>query len=458
MSDRDRRLGAIALAAALAAIALVTAPQVPSDLDAAARRAAELLLAGKTRELGSLAVLLQLPSAWLMRSGSGGGALSGAVAWSLIVGAAGFAALGLALRRWLVEARVDERRARAVVLTALCASPLVVYARVGDGTVWAALGLVLALSGVHAQRAARWTGGTVLLVLASPAHLLVGVFLLARALGEPRLRRPAALGTVSLALALAAWLDRASAGGPLSEGVYGALFSTGKSLIVYAPWLALAALGARAGRHRLDDEQLRLDVALLSLVALATLGWRADWHGDPAWGARPFVVLLPILALPLVWLRGRVARVWWPFGAGLGALLQLPGLLVSVGNYGRIVGEARVATGGAGWFGLVGSDVHFVPQLSPLVGHTWLLWHRLVGSVHLPPAPWKLIYQSPGQPPGQPPGPALGPSPLDGRWAQVGLDWWGMALGEPWRWLAVVGACAVVGVTLWGLQRPSRGE
>lgn len=360
---------------------------------------------------------------------------------SLLIGASGFLLLGVLLDRLLRARRVPPGAALGVTLAALLGSPLLYYARIGDGTTWAAAGLVLALDGLHRERGRAFVLGLGLFVLGRPELLALAVVLVARAAMVPRVRGAVRLGVSLLVLGAAAWLRTPDAGGPLTAGLYGLLLSTGKSLFLYAPWLALAFVGWRA--MPLDEEDLARDLAILAALGLVVIGARSDWHGGQGWGPRLFIVLLPALALPLGWLAAPMRQRWLPLLGGLGALVQLPGLLIPGRGYAQLVGEARVATGGSGWFSQLASDQHFVPQLSPLVGHTWLLAHRLRQTVQLPPAPWKLIYQPLPVAPGAP-----APT-LDGRWATLGLDWWGILAGRGMVVGVLIG-CALVGLAALG--------
>ncbi len=360
---------------------------------------------------------------------------------SLVIGASGFLLLGVLLDRLLRARRVPPKVALGVTLVALVGSPLLYYARIGDGTTWAAAGLVLALDGLHRERGRAFAIGLLLFVLGRPELLALAVVLVARAAMVPRVRGAIPLGVSLLAIGLAAWLRTPDAGGPLTAGLYGLVLSTGKSLFLYAPWLALAVIGWRA--MPLPEEDLARDLAILAGLGLVVIGERSDWHGGQGWGPRLYVVLLPALALPLGWLAARARRLWLPLLGGLGALAQLPGLLIPGRSYAQLVGEARVATGGSGWFSQLASDQHFVPQLSPLVGHTWLLAHRVLHTVRLPPPPWTLIYQP------MPAAPNVPPPTLDGRWATLGLDWWGILAGRGMVVGVLIG-CALIGIAALG--------
>lgn len=375
-----------------------------------------------------LAVLVLLPAALLeARSPAWGLALAHAL--SLAFGLAGLALLGVWLDRLLREARVAPERAAMIALVATLASPLVYYGRTGDGTTWAAAGLVLALSGLLRLSAGRFVVGVALLALGRPELLGVAGLLWLRGFGEVRLRRWLPLASALASLVLAAWWRAPVEAAPWSEGLFGLLFSTGKSLLVYAPWLLCAIVAWR--RMQRADEPLATDVLAIAVVGIVFVARRGDWHGDPGWGPRAAVVLIPVMALPLGWAAPSRAL---PLLVIAAVLITIPGLLIAPSDWLALVGDVRVATGGPGWFGEQASDVHFVPQLSPVLGHAWLLWHRALGTVHLPSGPWALIYQTL---------PSGAPLNFDGRWATIGLSWWAAAQSH-----AVATAGVAVGVAL----------
>jgi hypothetical protein len=100
---------------------------------------------------------------------------------------------------------------------------------------------------------------------------------------------------------------------PLWTGLRGLLFSPGKGLFVYAPWLLLAPIGMaiRLWRAQHGATGLAMLVAYPSLSVLA-YAQKLVWHGG-AWGPRYLVLVVPWLALacaPVIeWaLAGRARR------------------------------------------------------------------------------------------------------------------------------------------------------
>ena len=129
---------------------------------------------------------------------------------------------------------------------------------------------------------------------------------------------------------------------PLWTGLRGLLFSPGKSLFLYAPWLLLALPGAflllrRAGR----------DAVLLTLFPAAVVvlyGMKLGWHGG-SWGPRyllPIVPLLAVAATPAVaWLleRGRGGRLALVALATVSVGVQALGLAKDPERYPAMVRE-----------------------------------------------------------------------------------------------------------------------
>lgn len=109
-------------------------------------------------------------------------------------------------------------------------------------------------------------------------------------------------------------------------GVAGLLLSPGKSVLVYAPPLALAALMGRRFWRR--EPALAGFLALAWGVALTFYGAWWAWHGGWSWGPRFLVPLLPLSCLPLGALpAGRGWRVALIVALALGAAVNALGVL-----------------------------------------------------------------------------------------------------------------------------------
>lgn len=174
---------------------------------------------------------------------------------------------------------------------------------------------------------------------------------------------------------------------PWWAGLHGLLFSSGKGLFFYSPFLALALFGARAflSRHR-GPGRVVLALVIPHLMLYST--WNC-WHGDWSWGPRFLVtihVLAGFLALPLVErLRGRRALA---LVLVLGIAVQLLGVLLEPFTYIEIVKALPIGVGADKLVdtapekpfvidGLLHN--HYLPSFSPLAGHLWLLARLVIG-------------------------------------------------------------------------------
>jgi hypothetical protein len=147
---------------------------------------------------------------------------------------------------------------------------------------------------------------------------------------------------------------------PLYVGLYGLLFSTGKSIFLYTPISLLALPAYRVLWRRRPAETLLASGSVL--VTLLYYGAWWAWYGGWCWGPRFLVPVLPLLVLPLgaLLIERRWSR-WVVLVLALaGLVVQLLGTLVDFNPYiVEITGsdpanEARYL---------------FLPWLSPLVGH-----------------------------------------------------------------------------------------
>lgn len=182
-------------------------------------------------------------------------------------------------------------------------------------------------------------------------------------------------------------------GTPLWSGLYGLLFSTGKSVFLYAPLLLAAPFGV-AQMARSARRELWLLVYVVGFTFYLTATWWA-WHGEWSWGPRLVLPVIPLSLVPLVWVA-RAAR-----GRAAIAALAVVGLGVNVLGVAIHHDDYLVAVGDAGRQGMrlgpgtmVRDDFvvpHFVPEMSPIVGHYWLLRASLSGAAPREDYPWKSL-------------------------------------------------------------------
>ena len=149
---------------------------------------------------------------------------------------------------------------------------------------------------------------------------------------------------------------------PLLAGLYGLLFSPGKSLLLFVPVVILAPWGwvrwFIEGRRR----EALLFVTAFVVWLLFHAGWWT-WHGGWSWGPRFMVPMLPFLILPLgsLWRLGTGARIAIVVLALIGFLIQLGGVLVDFNDYMLWINDE--------------DKILFNPAYLPILGHWRMLWN-----------------------------------------------------------------------------------
>jgi hypothetical protein len=177
---------------------------------------------------------------------------------------------------------------------------------------------------------------------------------------------------------------------PLLVGLYGLLFSSGRSLLLYSPLCLLALVGARDFFKRAPPETALMAGVSLPLLLVYAKWW--SWHGGWEWGTRFYLFLIPVLmwlSIPAWrWLdkisASTALRRVKLFSLGvlftLSVCIQLLGVLIHPLTYWLLLAnevkimEQPVYRKGA-WE--IRDDMllpHFVPEFSPLAGHAWLAW------------------------------------------------------------------------------------
>ena len=150
---------------------------------------------------------------------------------------------------------------------------------------------------------------------------------------------------------------------PLWVGLYGNLFSVGRSIFLYSPPTLLALFTFRMfyRQHR-AEAVLFLAVIVIYLVIYSTF---TGWHGGWSWGPRYLMPIVPLLILPLgYFLTSRWGNATVGLLAVLGIGVQLLGVTIT---YDFVYGD---------WMGmkLVPETAHiFVPELSAIPTHMRLL-------------------------------------------------------------------------------------
>jgi hypothetical protein len=155
---------------------------------------------------------------------------------------------------------------------------------------------------------------------------------------------------------------------PLLVGLYGLLFSAGKSLFLYAPIAVLGCVAVRPFGKSHRREMLLL-LALFSANLIVSSKYYA-WAGEGSWGPRYLAVVLPCLVLPLgALLEGASRRAKQGVLALslVGLLVQFGGISIYYGTYYRVIGEYPYQSAPSD--PLFMYKTHFVPNYSPVWRH-----------------------------------------------------------------------------------------
>lgn len=189
-----------------------------------------------------------------------------------------------------------------------------------------------------------------------------------------------ALGVVLLSIA---WYDWVRYGNPLATGyradetfntpllvgMYGLLFSPGKGLFVYIPFLAALPFSLPIVFKRAKTETILFGIVIAFYVLLFSLWYY--WWGGTNWGPRflvPTIPFLILLTLPAIELALARTRKWFSFVfailCGASFIIELIGITIPSLAY-----RTRMTRLSAN----PDMDAIFVPQFSPLVGYFNLL-------------------------------------------------------------------------------------
>jgi hypothetical protein len=185
---------------------------------------------------------------------------------------------------------------------------------------------------------------------------------------------------------------------PFLVGLYGQLLSSGKSVFLYSPVIALALFTFRPFFKRWAPEAL-VFAGIIAVNILYYSPWWA-WYGGWAWGPRFLVPVIPFFMLmigPALENR-RMAIFTFAVLFPLGIFVNVLGVWVDFNAYMREI-----------YAGDFANEVkyQFLPWLSPLVGHVYYLLagkaiaidsFRLAGRGFSPEfaavAPWGAIFLS----------------------------------------------------------------
>ncbi len=98
---------------------------------------------------------------------------------------------------------------------------------------------------------------------------------------------------------------------PLTTGLHGLLYSSGKGILWYAPPLLFALIGFIPFLRRFPRDGIAvLSAAAINVLFYARLQY---WHGDGSWGPRYLLIVLPWLLLPTLPVLDRLLTPGWGY-------------------------------------------------------------------------------------------------------------------------------------------------
>ncbi len=172
------------------------------------------------------------------------------------------------------------------------------------------------------------------------------------------------------------------------SGLYGFLFSPGKSIFLYAPAVLLSLWGARRLQSDHGDVSTLVWFCVASHLAVYCRWWA--WHGDWSWGPRFLVPLMPLLMIPAAALVATlkesvfIHRFAFITIVVVSFFIQTLGVAVNPYEYIMItrhqVPHGPFFTPGREDLRDDQTGIHFVPDFSPVAGHWWLLKHTITGA------------------------------------------------------------------------------
>lgn len=236
----------------------------------------------------------------------------------------------------------------------------------------------------------------------------------------------------------------------LFVGLWGPLFSLGKSVFLFSPPLLLALFGWRLLlRHR---SQVAWAILVTVAPVLVVYARYIFWAGDWGWGPRYWLFAVPMLLLPMAELfearpTGRRLKV-----AATGVLLA--GITVQIlgnafvwdhfFNISRRVQHAWLGTPDTTGTALAPYDcyscfeeafpVQWLPSMQPIAGHWWLLRHKAAGDdwrTAQADGPWRRYTSLTVD--------------IQEAYDDASIDWWPLGVGQGKVPLAIVFALLALG-------------
>jgi hypothetical protein len=219
--------------------------------------------------------------------------------------------------RWLEDEGIEAATARAVFPFFAFAPPIVFFTARLWPEVPAAFLFVEALRGVRNRRAPKWIVATVALAALKVRFVLVAVPVVMQAvIRNRRVASAATAGLIVLVVTIGAATGRlglSTEPGRYVTGFFGLLLDGAAGITLQAPFFLLGIFALTAWRR--TPEGFRTGI-VTTLLYLACLVPRSEWHGGWSPPLRYVVFLMPVLALG-------AASVWSRVAPPIGALLAV---------------------------------------------------------------------------------------------------------------------------------------
>lgn len=168
---------------------------------------------------------------------------------------------------------------------------------------------------------------------------------------------------------------------PLQDGLYGLFLSPGKSVLLYAPVVALGLLSPFFVRR--EQRPVAALCVALGLVNALFFARFPYWHGDHSFGPRYLVMSIPFWVIPVGPLLARVAwRRALAITAVVGFVVAALGSVMYFNQYFDIaehhaVAKLEILPDGPNYW----RKMHYDPYWSPVLGHARALPDVVANSV-----------------------------------------------------------------------------
>jgi hypothetical protein len=184
--------------------------------------------------------------------------------------------------------------------------------------------------------------------------------------------------------------DTAQFNNPVWIGVYGILFSAGKSVFLFSPLLLLAPAALRSAWAEGRTRRFALWASGLFLGQLLFYAAWFDWSGDDAWGER-FVIPSVLALLAVVLTYARLSSPWFWLLAALGLAVELPA--VALGPHTsemmqHLQKPTRINILKEGSSPITLDELRYNPRYSQVTATWELLVFKLTGHVPHSADPW----------------------------------------------------------------------